>query len=303
MAIYRLEKDKLTPIGEVKIDLEKDLQKITEDNLAVLFGLAFISSEFSLQKFRIDTLAFDEESQSFVIIEYKRDRSFSVVDQGFSYLALLLNNKDSFILELAKKLKRDVNNIHIDWSQSRVLFLANLFTVYQQNAINFKDLPIELWEVKKFNNETILYNQLKASNNSESINTISKNETIKEVSKEVHVYTEEEHFSGKPEEIKALYEEIRSRLLSLDNAISLKPTKIYIGFKAKKNFISIEFQRSQLKIWLNLSMGILDDPKNITIDVSNKGHHGNGDYEINLKPGDDVDYFMLLAKQAYQKNS
>jgi hypothetical protein len=41
---------------------------------------------------RIDTLAFDDESKGFVIIEYKKDRNFSVVDQGMAYLKFLLKN-------------------------------------------------------------------------------------------------------------------------------------------------------------------------------------------------------------------
>jgi len=150
MPIFKNENNTLKSIREIGIELEKDIQKITEDNLLAIFGLKFISSEFSLQGFRIDTLAFDVENNSFVIIEYKRDKSFSVIDQGFSYLSLLLNNKDSFILEYAKKTGFDLNKINIDWSQSRVIFIAHSFTSYQQNAINFKDLPIELWEITKY---------------------------------------------------------------------------------------------------------------------------------------------------------
>ena len=36
-------------------------------------------SEFSLNNFRLDTLAFDKKSNSFVIIEYKRNRKWELV--------------------------------------------------------------------------------------------------------------------------------------------------------------------------------------------------------------------------------
>ena len=68
--------------------------------------LDFISSEFSLNNFRIDTLALDKESKSFVIIEFKRDKNFSVVDQGYAYLSLMLNNKADFILEYNENKKK-----------------------------------------------------------------------------------------------------------------------------------------------------------------------------------------------------
>ena len=58
-----------------------------------------MSSEFERDGLRIDTLAFDPDARSFVIIEYKKDQSFSVVDQGFAYLSLMLKNKEVFLVE------------------------------------------------------------------------------------------------------------------------------------------------------------------------------------------------------------
>jgi RecB family endonuclease NucS len=88
MTIFKNNNLKLEQVKELKIDLEKDIQKLTEDNLADIFGLAFVRSEFQMDGLRIDTLAWNEETSSFVIIEYKRDRSFSVIDQGYAYLSL-----------------------------------------------------------------------------------------------------------------------------------------------------------------------------------------------------------------------
>ena len=76
MAIFNINDKKLVPIKELKIDLEKDLQTLTEDNLEIIFGLKNVSTEFALHNFRIDTLAFDNETKSFVIIEYKKERIY-----------------------------------------------------------------------------------------------------------------------------------------------------------------------------------------------------------------------------------
>jgi hypothetical protein len=68
----------------------------------------------------------DNESKAFVIIEYKNDRNFSVVDQGMAYLSFMLNNKADFILEYnesphsSPNLKRE----EVDWSQSRTIFIS-----------------------------------------------------------------------------------------------------------------------------------------------------------------------------------
>src|SRR4030067_3735689 len=124
MPLYKIEKTDLERIRETPFRLEKELQRITENNLAALFKLRFIKGEFTFKNVRIDTLAFDEETKSFVIIEYKKDRNFTVIDQGYAYLALLLNNKADFVLEYNEKCKKNMRKGDIDWSQSKVMFLA-----------------------------------------------------------------------------------------------------------------------------------------------------------------------------------
>src|SRR5690606_9578959 len=147
--------------------------------------LEFIKSEFSLNNFRIDTLAFDKDASSFVIIEYKRDKNFSVIDQGYAYLSLMLNNKADFILEFNETQKNTLRRDDVDWSQSKVMFVSPSFTSYQREAINFKDLPIELWEIKRYNNKTVNYSKIQTAGAQESVKTISRqDETIEKVSKE-----------------------------------------------------------------------------------------------------------------------
>lgn len=86
-------------MSEKSFKNEKEIQKFVSSNLSILFGLQHIKDEFSIRNSRIDTLAFDEETQAFVVIEYKNTKSFSVVDQGVAYLSNMLNNKADFILE------------------------------------------------------------------------------------------------------------------------------------------------------------------------------------------------------------
>ena len=83
MAIFRKSGEKLIPVKELNFDLEKHIQKLTADNLENIFdGLEFVKSEFQLGQFRIDTLAFDKEAKSFVIIEYKKVRDTGLIEHG-----------------------------------------------------------------------------------------------------------------------------------------------------------------------------------------------------------------------------
>jgi predicted transport protein len=303
MALFNINnQNKLELIKELPFKLEKDIQNLTEQNMKSIFGLEFVRSEFSLNNFRIDTLAFDREASSFVIIEYKRDKNFSVIDQGYAYLSLMLNNKADFILEFNENCKETLKRNDIDWSQSRVIFISPNFTTYQKEAINFKDLPIELWEVKRYNNKTISYNKIQTSGSQESIKTISRqDEAIEKVTKEIRVFTEQEHLEKASEGIKELYEKLKNAILNLDS-LEVKPKKLYIAFVASSNVVDVHIQRNQIKMWLNLQKGELDDPKGICRDVSQTGHWGNGDYEIAIQTDEDLEYILSLIKQAIKKN-
>jgi|SRR3989338_6403371 len=304
MPIYSTKDSKLTFVEETDFKLERDIQKICENNISQLFGLEHVRSQFALQNFRIDTLAFDRKSKSFVIIEYKKDKNFSVIDQGYAYLSLLLNNKADFILEYNEHRKIPLKKDDIDWSQTKVIFVSPSFTQYQIQSINFKDLPIELWELRRYANEIISFAQIQPIGVAESIKTISKgSKTIESVSKEVKVYTEDDHLAGSSDEIIELYEKFKTSFIAISNDIKIKPTKWYIAFLSKTNFVDIHVQKKALKIWLNMEQGELDDPKILARDVSNIGHWGNGDYELQVNDDENIDYIISLAKQSYKKNS
>jgi len=302
MANYKINNGKLELIKENPFKLEKDLQTLTEENLKLVFGLDFVKSEFALNSFRIDTLAFDPDASAFVIIEYKRDKNFSVIDQGYAYLSLMLNNKADFILEYNECGKEVLKRNDVDWSQSRVIFVSPSFTTYQREAINFKDLPIELWEIKRYDNQTVNYSQIQTSGAQESVKTISRDDDVVEtVNKEIKVYTEKEHLEIASPEILELYDTFKSAITNLDG-IELKPTKKYLAFVSGSNIADIHIQKKALKMWINMFKGELDDPKELARDVSNVGHWGNGDYELQIRDDENIEYIMSLIKQSYKKN-
>ena len=158
------------------------------------------------------------------------------------------------------------------------------------------------WEVKRYENNSVAYEQIQKAGAQESIKTISKTDkTIDHVAKEIKVYSEQEHLENVNEEIKELYEKFKSAILNLDN-LEVRPKKKYIAFVAGKNVVDILPQKRTLKIWINLTKGELEDPKEITRDVSTTGHWGNGDYEIQINTDDDLEYILSLIKQSIKKN-
>jgi predicted transport protein len=302
MQIFLNQNGLLKEVVEKPFELEVHLQRLFEANLETLLSLILVKSEFSIKNSRIDTLAFDAQNKSFIIIEYKRDKNYSVIDQGFMYLSLMLENKADFVIEMNEQKKCTMKRDDIDWTQSRVLFVAPSFTDFQVQSTNFKDLPIELWEVGKYANNIVVVKQIGKSKSAASFKpAVIGNTAIKKVAEEIKVVTEEDHIAYAGPAMAELYDRFKSAILNLSSGIEVKPQKVYIAFKKKSNIVDIELQKHSLKLWINAPFGTIDDSKGLAKDVSNVGHFGNGGYEIKVNDDSNLEYIMSLIKQVVSK--
>jgi len=308
MAIYQIRADKFEYVDEKKIDLEKNIQILTEKNLKSIFNLVFVSGasnmEFGVrvneQDFYIDTLAFDEEQKAFVIIEYKKDKSISVIDQGFAYLSAMLRYKADFILEINQRLNKNFHKDDINWDQSKVYFISPEFTNYQTNAVNFRDLPISLFEVKLYENDMISYVPIKAHRTSESINTLVKDKVIQQVSKEVKVYEREDLVKNSWTETSELLDGFENELLKLIPETTIKYTKFYIAYMSKhgRNYVEVVPQARGLKIYFRFFVNGVESNLKIN-DCSKVGHWTNGNSFFALENNKDIAEAVRLSQESY----
>jgi len=307
--LFTLKNNHLTPLDSVPFELEKEIQDIIENNTEELFGLKMVKSEFTVGDFRLDSLCFDEETKSFVIIEYKRDKSYSVIDQGYSYLSTMLNNKSDFVLEFNENLEDTLKRDQVDWSQSRIIFVSTSFSSYQRTSVNFKDVPFELWEISRFSNDTVSLNQV-SSTSKESIKSVGKEKgtVIKNVSEEIEVYDEDSNLNNVTNEVKDIYFELKERVSNWED----------VGFRYKRNYISI-LNKNKVKIYLNVQKNQIKihlirridfkgdvtsqkvkfnikDPDNL-FELKKSSHKEQ--YEYLLKNEKDLDYLVMLLKQKY----
>ena len=306
MKLYKPNSGSLQRVKINPFQLEKEIQKLVENNVSTLFGLEFIKSELTFGNFRFDTLCFDNETNSFVIIEYKKGSSYSVIDQGYTYLSLLLNNKSDFILEYNETLDRHIKRDEVDWSQSKVMFISPQFSDYQKNSVNFKNLPFELWEITRYSDESIGLNKISTESNVDINSTIGEESSegvVRKVSKEIIRYDEEFHISknkNRPEEVIELYQKLKNRIIELGENIEIRFGKQTIGFSQNKVFTDLILYNKGVGVVINLKKGELKDSLNLTEDLSEKGHWGSGDYRIWLKSEDDLEYTLSLIRQSYQ---
>ncbi len=212
----------------------------------------------------------------------------------------MFNHKADFVLRYNMKFeeKKDINDF--DWSQSRIIFISTNFTKYQINSINFKDLPIELWKIKRYNNNTISFEQILSVNSNESIKTIAPvfdSDVKQEVFKSTKTYSERDLLDKASSFIIDIYNELKDYILSLDDNIIINPTKLYIGFnRSRKSIISIKPQKNSIILWINAEPQNIIDPQGIIKDVTNIGHHGNGNSQIKIIDNKNIGYIEDLLK-------
>ena len=279
---------------------EKELQNFFENNIETILGYKFIDTEFVVGDFRIDSLAFDEESKSFRIIEYKNVKNHSLVDQGYTYLKLMLERKADFVLQYNIKTRSSLTTQDIDWSQSRIIFVAPIYTAYQLNATDFKNIPVDLVKLTRYEDDIIEIDFIKKTSNVK-VQDIQMESIQNDVNKEIIVYTEEDHLSKVSDNIKRVYEELKNGILELDD-IDVEAKKLYIAFKGSRNITDIEFHKNKLKVYINMKKGSLNDPLKIAKDISNTGHWGNGDYCVTINSEDEIDNIIPLIKQSLKIN-
>ena len=142
--------------------MEYYLQQLTNQHLEYLFGLEFVTSEFELpgladdidckklvecgkksESLRIDGLAFNEETKSFVIIEYKNKFDKCVIDQTKCYYKNLLDKKDRYVEKYYEIFGKD-KEVEFDFSKTRAIIIGPEFSEEQKNR---KDPDFELWTV------------------------------------------------------------------------------------------------------------------------------------------------------------
>lgn len=63
MNVFDISSQKAAPVEQKSFQLEKDIQRIIEPNVDIIFGLSLVRSEFQVGKYRIDSLCYNQETE------------------------------------------------------------------------------------------------------------------------------------------------------------------------------------------------------------------------------------------------
>ena len=304
MSLFKTSNNKASKINPTlsrdgKKIVERDIQRIFEASLFEILGINFLASEYSTSfGGRMDTLGIDDEGNP-CIIEYKKGQNENVINQGLSYLRWLLDHKDSF-----EKLCFEMGiNKKINWSTPRVICVAESYNKFDTDTADLLPIKIELFRYK-------LYEGGLLSLDTENYQKVRISDLPKMKNEQANVklqesFTLEDHLSVTTKQTKELFEELRERILAIDQDVIEEPKKLYIAFKTTRNFVDVVIKKNNLKLYINLKTGTIDDPRGITRDLETPvhiGHWGNGDYEVKVDQNTDLDYVMGLIRQSYVIN-
>jgi predicted transport protein len=303
MALFKIQNSKVSKLVTKDLGLEKDLQKLFENNLEEILNIDFLAHEYSTSfGGRMDTLGIDKNGSP-VIIEYKKNQNDNVINQGLSYLRWLLDHKADFeILCKNKNIK-----IEIDWDSPRVICIAESYNKFDIDTADILPINIELLRYRIYEND-ILYlepeNYQKIKISTSGIIRKSKNNNKEKAEILQKNYSIDDHLKKADQKTKDLFYKLREKIISIDEEIKEEPKKFYIAYKTATNFVDLIIYKNEIRITLNVKSGKLIDKFGIATDFTKpkKGHWGNGDYEVKLKDGKDLESVFLLIKQGYDLN-
>lgn len=278
--------------------VEKSIQTLLEKHLEAFLGVRFLATEYPTGKThggRIDSLGIDENNSP-VIIEYKRALNENVINQGLFYLDWLLDHKAEFTLLVMSKYGKDTAD-RITWSGTRLLCIAGDFTKYDQHAVQQINRNIELIRYRQYGENLLLLDLVNATTATGDIAQPGQKKGAKSP-----VKTVAEYLNQAPQDLKDLYEEVKSFLLAMGDDVQEKVLQNYFAFKRIKNFACVEVHpgSGKLLVYAKVNPKSINLEKGFTRDVTKIGHFGTGDLEITIKAHTDFEKAKALLITSYE---
>lgn len=293
MPIFKEENGKLKKLKLDPFTKERTLQCLIEQNLLEVLDLHFLATEYPTTfGGRIDTIAVDSNGAP-VIIEYKLSKNENVINQALSYLRWLKAQKVEFFEMLViKKLGKELaEKLKIDWNNPRVICIAENYSKFDIDTVEVIPMRLELFRYRHYENGLL---SLEAINTTEQ--SQEKVEKIKEISNIESPIELNDHLSKATPQIKQIFDELRSRILQIDEDIVEKVTTYYIAYRLSKNFAEVHIGKNQIKLFLRPVE--FNDPLN-KVEKIPESYNWSMDKRVYIKNIEELDYVVSLIEQSY----
>ncbi|MFZ3130200.1 MAG: DUF5655 domain-containing protein [Desulfosporosinus sp.] len=291
MPLFKITDNKVTKLQYKGFNKERQVQQLFENNMTEMLGMNFLKSEYSTLNGRIDSLALDESGNP-VIFEYKLTKDENVLSQGLFYMDWLVNHKGDFEMLVQKTLGA---NVKVVWSSPKLVIVASDFSRYDKYAVNVVNRDISLYKYYFYDDDMLYFERINTDKIDEPEKTsISTPVLTKKIAAENTLEALQHSSSSEAIEI---YNEIKERILALDDSISEKITSIYVAYRTSKNFVEIYFRKTSIQC-------ILLSPENDKKNIGRKlpeSYNWTLNYRVDVKNQEDIDDVMELIEESYNK--
>ncbi len=306
MPLFQMAETTLRQIGQTNFQTEKELQRLIEANMEIVFNCRFVASEFptgSVHGGRIDTLALSEDDNP-VIIEYKKVESSELVNQSLYYLAWINDHRGDFQIAVQRKLG---NQIKVDWADIRVICIAPNYKKFDLHAVKVMGANIELWTYRSFKNGSIYFEEVfRKSMAVDEFEPGEKDPAMVAAGKKAAQtrlnasYTVEQHFVNKPKDVQDLARSVQEFAMGLDPSMEEVPKKFYIAYKISQNILCMELRKHKVILYLKLNPKDIKNPPRFFRDVTSIGHYGTGDVEFSISDHNQLEEIKKFITRAYE---
>lgn len=302
--LFRLVTNDVEEIRGTSMAIEKSLQTLVERHLESFLGVRFLASEYATTRShggRIDTLGLDE-TNSPVIVEYKRALNENVINQGLFYLSWLLDHKADFQLLVMEKLGHNAANV-INWRYPRLVCIAGDFTKYDVHAIEHMPQNIDLIRYRRYGEDLILLEQIASSSNTTVFNServipaqgVAGEAQSNTSTLELNATLDIQSF---PPDLQTWFCSLRDFVLGLGDDIEERTLPKYIAFRRLKTFAYFNFQRTKNRIAIDVPL----PPNTVPAEENFTQQLPRNYVRIFIDSDDDVDRAQPIIALAYERS-
>lgn len=296
MSLFSSNNHKLTMVNSLLFSREKELQGLIENNLKETLDMHFLASEYRTSaRGRIDTLAVDSDGTP-TIIEYKRSKDDNVINQSLSYLKWLKAQRQEFFeMLMHNRLGKEVaDSIRLDWKHPRIVCIAETFTQFDIDTVEVVPLRIDLYKYRYYEGGLISFEMVAVNEKQKNLveacqsMPVETNQTIAQAMKDQ---------TSASDSIRSLFDELRERIMAMDQYIIEKPGKRSIAYRLTKNFVEVLIRKERLVI--DLRPIDYQDPRGLVEELGD-GYVMTMNRRITLADPGDLDYVFSIIEQSYQ---
>ncbi len=291
MMLYETTMSGLAKVEPDPFEYEHKMRDFVADNIGVLFpGLEKVKNEMTIKDCRPDTIAYDRNQDTFVVIEYKNKVDKGVVTQVLAYVTTIRNNQAE--LRLAHEDKpRDHK---YDWKAVYSIIIAPSFDKVAKVAAQDRD-DMELYTIKKYGNRIVAVERVGGGH--ERTAAIKSSPGAEDARTQDAAHVPGTGASSPPTE--HLYDTIRTRLLDEFPGAEEHKKKFYRGFRYPdgKYFCTIAIHKS--KIGLSYSGKRAESELKPDDFVRNVNGWGIGKFRSEIKNEDDFEKALTILKRLH----